>query len=37
MNSDEFMQKLGAMPRAERLRIDMTEAMIRIQIAKFPC
>ena len=37
MNSDEFMQQLGAMPRTERLRIDMTEAMIRIQVAKFPC
>ncbi|MEO5578242.1 MAG: hypothetical protein ABIR25_04215 [Sphingomicrobium sp.] len=37
MSSDEFMQRLGAMPRTERLKIDMTEAMIRIQVAKFPC
>lgn len=37
MGSDEFMQRLGAMPRIERLRIDMTEAMIRIMVAKFPC
>lgn len=37
MGSDEFMKRLGSMSRAERLRIDMTEAMIRIQVAKFPC
>ena len=37
MDSDEFMARLGAMPKAERLRIDMTEAMIRIMVAKFPC
>ena len=37
MGSEEFMERLGALPRAERLRIDMTEAMIRIQIIKFPC
>lgn len=37
MGSDEFMQRMAAMARADRLRIDMTEAMIRIQIIKFPC
>ena len=37
MGSDEFMQRLGAMPRADRIKIDMTEAMIRLQVAKFPC
>lgn len=37
MRSDEFMERLGALPRAERLLIDMTDAMIRIQIIKFPC
>ena len=37
MGSDEFMQRLGAMPRTERLKIDMTEAMIRILSVKFPC
>ena len=37
MNSDEFMRRLGAMGRAERQKIDMTEAMIRIQVVKFPC
>jgi hypothetical protein len=31
------MKRLGAIPRAERQRIDMTEAMTRISAAKFPC
>lgn len=37
MDSDEFMTRLGAIPRPERQRITMTEAMNRILIAKFPC
>ncbi|MEO6581147.1 MAG: hypothetical protein ABIN83_08355 [Sphingomicrobium sp.] len=37
MASDEFMQRLGAIPRAERARIDMTEATTRIMATKFPC
>lgn len=37
MNADEFMKRLAAIPRAERERIDMTEAMTRISAAKFPC
>jgi hypothetical protein len=37
MGSDEFMQRLGALPRTDRMRIDMTEAMIRILTVKFPC
>ena len=37
MNSDEFMERLGALPAADRARIDMTEATIRILAAKFPC
>ena len=37
MGSDEFMERLGAMSRADRLKIDMTEVMIRINSAKFPC
>ena len=37
LGSDEFMQRLGAIPRTDRLRIDMTEAMIRILARKFPC
>ena len=37
MNSDEFMKRLGAIPPAERAKIDMTEAMTRITIARFPC
>ena len=37
MDSNEFMRRLGAIPAAERQRIDMTEAMTRITIARFPC
>jgi hypothetical protein len=37
MGSDEFMTRLGAIPPAERRRIDMTEATTRILAAKFPC
>lgn len=37
MGSDEYMQRLAAIPRAERARIDMTEATTRIMAAKFPC
>lgn len=37
MGSDEFMQRLGAIPQAERARIDMTEATIRILATKYPC
>ena len=37
MASDEYMSRLGAIPAAERARIDMTEATTRILAAKFPC
>ncbi len=37
MNSDEFMSRLAAIPPAERARIDMTEATIRILATKYPC
>jgi hypothetical protein len=37
MNDKEFMADLGALPAADRAHIDMTEAMTRIFIAKFPC
>ena len=37
MDSKEFMQRLGAIPAAERSHINMTEAMTRITIARFPC
>lgn len=37
MKSDEFMKRLGAIPQAERERIDMTEALNRISAAKYPC
>ena len=37
LGSDEFMTRLEAIAAAERARIDMTEAMTRILIQKFPC
>ena len=37
MGSNEFIQRLSAIPAAERARINMTEAMVRIFIQKFPC
>jgi len=37
MDGNEFMNRLGVIPAAERVRIDMTEAMTRILIQKFPC
>ena len=37
MGSTEFMRRLGAIPAAERAKINMTEAMTRITIARFPC
>ena len=37
MGSDEYMQRLAAIPAAERARIDMTEATTRILIVKYPC
>lgn len=37
MSSDEFMTAMGRIPQAERRRIDMTEATIRILERKFPC
>ena len=37
ITSNEFMSRLSAIPQAERSRIDMTEATIRILAVKFPC
>ncbi|MGI8931064.1 MAG: hypothetical protein ACR2FK_01595 [Sphingomicrobium sp.] len=37
MDSNEFMTRLSAIPQADRTRIDMTEATIRIMAVKFPC
>ncbi|UUR07651.1 hypothetical protein [Sphingomonas glaciei] len=34
---EEFMKRLSAIPKSERQRIDMTEAMTRISAAKYPC
>ena len=37
MDNREFMQRLTAIPAADRARIDMTEAMTRILATKYPC
>jgi hypothetical protein len=37
MGNNEFMQRLSAIPAAQRAHIDMTEAMNRILAVKFPC
>ena len=37
IGSDEFMARLSKIPQAERSRIDMTDATIRILTVKFPC
>lgn len=37
MGNNEFMQRLSAIPAADRARIDMTEAMNRILAIKYPC
>ena len=37
MGSDELINRLEAIPPADRSRIDMTEAMTRILAGKFPC
>lgn len=37
MGDKEFMDRLSAIPAADRSKIDMTEAMTRILAVKFPC
>ncbi len=37
MGSTEFMQRLSAIPVAERARIDMTEASARVMAVAYPC
>lgn len=37
LGSSEFMQRLSAIPQAQRARIDMTEATTRVLAGKFPC
>ena len=37
MGSSELMERIAAIPPAERAKIDMTEAMTRILADKFPC
>lgn len=37
MTSNEYVARLSAIPAAQRSRIDLTEATIRIFAAKYPC
>ena len=37
MKTDDYMKRLGAIPPADRQRIDMTEATNRIMAGKYPC
>jgi hypothetical protein len=37
MGSEEFMTRLSAIPAADRARMNMGQAMIRILATKFPC
>lgn len=37
IDSNEFIKRLSVIPAADRQRIDMTEATIRILASKFPC
>ena len=37
LNSNEFMAHISAIPAAERARMDMAQAMLRILAAKYPC
>lgn len=37
LGSSEFMKRLAAIPAAERRKIDMTEATVRVLAGKFPC
>ena len=37
LGNDEFLAGMAAIPAAERMRIDLTEAMTRILVRKVPC
>lgn len=37
MDSSDFMRRLGAIPTAERRRMNMSEATLRVLASKFPC
>jgi len=37
IGSSEFMQRLSTIPAAERARIDMTEATVRVLASKYQC
>jgi len=37
IGANEFMQRLSTIPAAERARMDMSEATVRVLASKFPC
>jgi SLT domain-containing protein len=37
LGTEEFLKGMAAIPLAERIKIDMTEAMTRILVRKHPC
>lgn len=37
IGATEFMQRLSTIPAAERARMDMSEATVRVLASKFPC
>ncbi|MCW3796392.1 hypothetical protein OMW55_01020 [Sphingomonas sp. BN140010] len=37
IGATEFMQRMAAIPVAERARMDMTEATVRVLASKYPC
>jgi hypothetical protein len=37
LGNQEFMDGMASMPRAERLSIDLTEAITRLMVRKYPC
>jgi hypothetical protein len=37
LGNEEFMRGMAAIPLAERLSIDLTEAITRILVRKYPC
>lgn len=37
MGSDEFIERIGAIPTAERKRMNMVDAVTRMLAGKFPC
>lgn len=37
LGAEEFMKRLSTIPAAERARMNMTEATVRVLVSKWPC